>query len=128
MEDLTAKQQKAIAALLHEKTIRDAAAACGTSETTLYRWLGEEAFAAAYRDARSKTFAAALTNIQTLTTEAADTLRAVLTDETARPGEKVTAARSILEYALKARDLFEVEARLTQLEKLNQLNQSQEKK
>ena len=49
---LSIRQQKALAALLVNKTIRAAAEACGVSEDTISRWTRKDAaFIRAYRDA-----------------------------------------------------------------------------
>jgi DNA-directed RNA polymerase specialized sigma24 family protein len=51
-QNLTDKQEAAIAALLTEPTYARAAAVAGISEGTLYRWLHLPAFRAAFRQAR----------------------------------------------------------------------------
>ena len=48
---ITVKQQKAIAALLSERTTRDAAKTAGVNEKTLYTWLNDQNFRAALRSA-----------------------------------------------------------------------------
>jgi hypothetical protein len=114
--ELNAKQLRAIESLLSEPTTRAAAKAAGVSEVTLWRWLNEPAFAEAYREARSHLLETTLTALQSASGDAVKTLRNVLNDEQARPGEKVSAARAILEYALKSREILEVEERLRALE------------
>lgn len=115
--ELSAKQQKAIAALLDSSTIKDAAEKAGVSRTTLDRWLDDEAFAGAYRAASHRVFETALSGLQAITAEAVQTLRDVQRDATARPGEKVAAAKAVLDFALKGREALEVEERLAYLEK-----------
>ena len=51
-DNLSHKQEKAIAALLSEATVTSAAEKPGVSEVTLYRWLKLPDFVAAYREAR----------------------------------------------------------------------------
>lgn len=114
--ELTAKQLRAIEALLREPTTTAAAKAAKVGETTIFRWLADPAFAAAYRQARGRLLEDTLANLQAASGDAVRTLRAVLDDEAARPGEKVSAARAILEYSLKAREVLEVEERLRALE------------
>ena len=53
---LDIKQEKAIIALLKEPTITRAAKSAGIGETTLYRWLKEDEFEQAFREARKKHF------------------------------------------------------------------------
>jgi hypothetical protein len=58
MEDasqiLNAKQETALAALLALGEVRAAAKKAGVGETTLWRWLKEETFAASYREGRRR--------------------------------------------------------------------------
>ena len=51
---ITVKQQKAITALLSERTGRDAAKKAGVSEKTLYGWLADKDFRAALRSAEAE--------------------------------------------------------------------------
>jgi predicted site-specific integrase-resolvase len=53
-ENLTAKQEKALAALLALGEVKAAAKSSGVGETTLWRWLKDDAFNAAYRDGRRR--------------------------------------------------------------------------
>jgi hypothetical protein len=122
---LTARQQRAISALLKEPTVAKAAAAAGIGETTLFRWLNEPRFSAVYRDARAKVTETTLAALQAASSEAVETLRDVLKSELARPGEKVSAARSILEFSFKAREQCEFEQRLKALELASKLKGAQ---
>lgn len=115
---LSAKQQKAVTALLDQPTIKDAAAAANISRATLNRWLDDETFATAYRSASHRVFETALSNLQAITAEAVQTLRSVQRDDAARPGEKVAAAKAVLDFALKGREALELTERLAALEAL----------
>ena len=59
-EQLTAKQDEAILALLNEPSIRKAAESIGVDHKTLYRWLEQPLFGDAYRKARRETFSQAI--------------------------------------------------------------------
>lgn len=113
---LSAKQTKALEALLSEASQEEAARKAGISRTTLFRWLQEEHFKRAYEDALQLSFASALKSLQVVATEAMTTLREVLRDPLTPPAARVSAVRCALEFALKAREQNELEARLTQLE------------
>jgi hypothetical protein len=115
-DSLTQKQQKTIQALLENPTARAAAKAAGVGETTLYRWLGEAAFSRAYRAARNQLLEGTLTALQAASSEAVQTLRQVMQDAEAMVTARVSAARAILEFALKAKEQLETEARLSALE------------
>ena len=53
---LGSKKEEALVVLLSHRTIDDAARACNIRPRTLYRWLKEPEFAAAYREARRAAF------------------------------------------------------------------------
>lgn len=113
---LLPKQEKAILALLEQPTIREAAQACKVGETTLYAWLNDADFVAEYRAARQRVFEAMLSSLQGASNEAVRALLAITKDEQAPSGSRVAAARSILEFSLRARTELEVEQRLQALE------------
>jgi transposase-like protein len=54
--ELQPKQEEAILALLSNRTVEDAARAVTITPRTLYRWLREPGFDAAYRQARRAAF------------------------------------------------------------------------
>lgn len=112
---LSDKQQKCVVALLAEPTIAAAAAAAGCSERTVYRWLKDPDFAAAYRAARRDALEQATANLQRIASKAATTLEQVLDDQKAANNSKIAAARATLDYAYKANDLAEIAALLDEL-------------
>ncbi len=57
-QNLGRKQEEAIAALLSQRNIEDAARVAGVGVRTLLRWLKLPEFDAAYREARRKAFSA----------------------------------------------------------------------
>ena len=70
-----AVRERAILALLSERTIGQAAAKADVNERTLRRWASEdEAFQAEYAAARQAAFQVGMNRIQTLTALAVDTL------------------------------------------------------
>jgi hypothetical protein len=121
IDGLTAKQQKAIAALLSEPTIAAAAAKVGIGERTLHTWLREPAFADTYTSARHEAVNQAIGRLQHATGIAVDALIEVLdTEYTPAPAAvRVSAAKTILEYAVRFRELDELERRIAELENMN---------
>ncbi len=113
-EKLTRRQDAAIVALLAHPTIPESAKAAGVGETTLWRWLQREEFRKKYREAQDKVFDGALGSLQVASTEAVDCLKRNLTSGSA--SAEIQAAKIILEYTLKARELFGMEIRIAQLE------------
>lgn len=113
---LSAKQEKAIAALLETPTTRAAAQAAGVSEATIWRWLADEAFASVYRNARAKALENTLSALQAAGADAVRALREVMNDADAKGSERVSAAKAIIELGLRGREVLETEARLADLE------------
>ncbi len=119
-EKLTRKQEVAIAALLLEPTISEAAKSAGIGETTLWRWLQMESFQVAYANAKKEAVSQAIARLQRITTKAVDALEDVMADIEAPAGSRVTAARVVLEMSLKAVELEDLATRVEQLEKTAQ--------
>ena len=115
---ITRKQEQAIAALLQQPTVVQAAQAAQVGERTLWRWLREKNFKAAYLEARRQVVSQAIAHLQRTTTAAAGTLAQVMDDREAAPSARVSAARTILELALKAVEIEELEGRIEALESL----------
>lgn len=113
-DKLGRKSEAAIVALLANPTMPEAAKAAGVSETTLWRWLQRDDFRKKYREAQDKVFDGALGSLQGASTEAVNCLRRNLTCGNA--SAEVQAARTILDYTLRAREMFELENRVVQLE------------
>lgn len=114
-DDLTDKQQLALTALLQYPTIKDAAKACGVSEPSVYRWLKQDVFATAYREARQQALSQATARLQAAASAAVDTLEEVSADTEASSSSRVAAATKILEFAYKANDLEDIAAMLDEL-------------
>jgi len=114
---LTRKQQKAIVALLACPSIEAAAAVAGIGQRSLYRWLRLDQFQQAYASARKEIVSQAVTKLQATMTAAVDTLQTVMSDPEAPPSARVSAAKTVLDLALKSGQLEEVETRLAAIEK-----------
>jgi hypothetical protein len=113
---VTSKQEKAIIALLKEPTTREAAEAAGVSEVTLWRWLQNSEFRASYMEVRRVAVQRAIARTQAATSEAVETLREVMSDKSAKGSERISAAKAILDYAMKGIELEDHEQRLEELE------------
>ena len=113
---LTPKQEKALQSLLEEPTTRAAALAAGVSEATVWRWLADEQFSAAYRDARTKHLESTIAALQAAGVDAVKALRQIANDATARDSARVSAAKAIVELGLRGREVLETEARIAELE------------
>lgn len=112
---ITTKQQKAIAALLSEKTIGAAAKSAGVGERTLYTWLDEPNFKAALRSAEREILDEVTRRLSAGQSLALDTLQKLVTSAR-HESTKLRASVAWLELSLKFRDINDIEDRLTALE------------
>jgi hypothetical protein len=116
-QNLNAKQESALAALLTLGEVRAAAKKAGIGETTLWRWLKDEAFASAYREARRKVLEATASRLTSDSTKASRVLLQIAQDKKAPASARVSAAKVIIENAVKAVETLDLEPRLKELEK-----------
>jgi hypothetical protein len=115
-EKLSHKQERAIAALLVAPSVTAAAQQIGVNENTLLRWLKDAAFQTTYREARRHVVQQAIAQVQQATSEAVEALRAIMSNGDAPASARVSAAKAVLETALKAVELEDIEQRLQALE------------
>jgi len=113
---LKPKQEAAILELLSNRTVEDAARAVKISPRTLYRWLEQPEFVAAYRKARLAAFGQATARLQQACGAAASILMKVMVDPATPASTKVRAAEAVLERATRGIELEDVLARVDVLE------------
>jgi len=116
-ERLTARQEKAIVALINETTVAAASRASGIGQRTLHRWMSEPKFLAAYRAARREAFSQAIALTQRYAPLAVTALAKMLSDATAPHSAKVSAATALLRFGREGIELDDVAARVEQLER-----------
>jgi transposase-like protein len=116
-QKLGRKQEAAIAALLTQRNVEEAAKAVGVGATTLWRWLKLPEFQAAYRQARRDAFGQAVARLQQGTSAAATTLLKVLIDQGTPASVKVRAAEAIFNHSAKAVEIEDIEVRVSELER-----------
>ena len=112
------KREQTILALLTQPSIAEAAKTAGISEATLWRWLKDEEFSKSYREAKRRAVEQAVSRLQQLSGEASDTLGHVMASPVVRANTRVTAARVVLEMAVKAVETEDLAARIEKLEHL----------
>jgi hypothetical protein len=96
---ISAKQERAIAALLSEPSIKHAAAAAQVEELTLWRWLKEEAFDNAYRDARHKAFLESTVGTGYRLSKAVSVIESILKDKKQPVMARIAAAEAVFQIA-----------------------------
>jgi hypothetical protein len=110
------KQEEAIAALLTQRNVEEAARAAGIGTRTLLRWLKIPEFQSAYRQARREAFGQAVARLQKGTSAAATTLLKTMIDPGTPASVKVRAAEAIFNHAAKSIEIEDIEARVAALE------------
>jgi hypothetical protein len=110
-------REAAIAALLSESSIGDAAIKSGVSKRTLLRWLKEPDFRRQYAEAKEQILKVATGILARNATKAAQTLEQIFAGEPApHQGARTAAAIGTLRLALEAYALESFETRLYRLE------------
>ena len=111
---ITPRQDKAITALLSAPTVERAAETAGVGRSTLHRWLIQAEFREELTRRRDAIVDAAMDTFKVYVCRAVDTLAKLLDSE----NEKLRrlAAKDILEYVFRVRELQDIERRVTKLE------------
>jgi hypothetical protein len=102
-------------AMMSHPTVEATAAAVEISPATAYRWLQDEAVIRRLAEARRDAMSRAIARLQEAATEAVDCLCQVQRDGESESA-RVSAARTILEQALRAVELGDIAERLAKLE------------
>jgi transposase-like protein len=116
-ENLGRKQEAAILALLSSRTVEDAARVADVTPRTLYRWMKEPVFDAAYRQAKRSAFSQSIARLHQMASAAVTILGKVMVDPNTPPATKVRAADSVLNHTVKAIEHEDIEARVAELER-----------
>jgi transposase-like protein len=111
------KKEEAVAALLSHRNLEEAARATGVVPNTLLRWMKEPEFDAAYRGARRAAFGQAVARLQQGASAAATTLLKTMIEPNTPASVRVRAAECVLNHAMKAIEIEDIEARVSELER-----------
>lgn len=93
--------EKLIAALLNHGTIKQAAAAAGVSERTMYDRMNSGDFKELYKAAKADLIRGAVFSLNGKLQEAIDTIAGIMADESANAAIRLQAAQTILNTAGK---------------------------
>jgi hypothetical protein len=121
-ENLTAKQEAALVALLSHGTIEAAYASVGVSKTTMWRWMQLPRFQSRYKAERRQLVEAGIVTLQKHATTAARVLVQIADDTEAPASARVTAAKTILDQSVSAIEMTELLQRIERLEVLAEAN------
>ena len=126
-EKLGRKQEDAIAALLSQRNIEEAARAAGVGTRTLIRWLKLPEFGEEYRKARREAVHQSVARLQQATGAAATIVLKLMTDPNVPAAVKLRAAECVFDRAFKGVELDDIEARVAELERAAEASTKQKK-
>ena len=121
-EDLTVRQEKAIAALLSCRTVAEAAKLAQVGERSIYRWLKQDTFQSHLRRARRQALSESLGRLQQVADRAVDTLDTILDDKKATAASRVSAVRAAFRFACHGIEIDDFEERLAAVERAQKTN------
>jgi hypothetical protein len=113
----TRKMEEAVAAMLTQRNVEEAARSVGVSIATLMRWQKEPEFQKAYREARREAFGQSIARLQQGTSAAATTLLKTMIDPNTPASVRSRAAEAIFNHAAKAIEIEDIEVRVSELER-----------
>ena len=116
------KKEEAVAALLNQRSVEEAARSVGIGANTLLRWMQEPEFEEAWREARRLAFGQSIARLQQAASAAATTLLKIMVDPNAPAASRVRAADSVFEHAAKAMEIEDIEMRVSELERAAERN------
>jgi hypothetical protein len=115
MAGKASKQELALAALLSERTVEQAAAKAGISYRTLKNWLRDPTFSDAYRRARAEVLERTVARLLTTCGDAVEALRKNLT--CGKAGPEIRAAVAILTHAVRGVETLDLRAEVDELKR-----------
>jgi len=121
------KKEEAIAALLSQRSIEDAARVAKIGVNTLLRWLQVPEFRDAYLKARRESVGQSIARMQQATGAATITVLKLMTDPNAPAAVRLRAAECVFAHAIKGIELEDIEARLTELERAAEVTKSDQR-
>jgi hypothetical protein len=120
------KKEEAIAALLTQRNLEEAAKAVGVAVKTLLRWMKDPEFDEACRKARWAAFGQCTARLQQASGAAVSAVLKILVDQNGPASARLRAADMVLTHATKAIEIEEIEARLSELERAAELSKAGE--
>lgn len=117
-QELSQKQKSVLASLLGGLSVAQASKNAGVTDRTVYRWLSDPSFQAELRRREQEVVERTTRRLLALAETALDGLQLVLEEPGSRgAGVRLRAVQVSLEQFLKFRDVFDIEERLSRLER-----------
>ena len=114
------KKEEAIAALLSQRNIEDAARVVGIDAKTLLRWMKEPEFDAEYRNAKRAAYGQSIARLQQASSAAVTTLLKLMVDQNVPASTRARCADRVLGHTVKAIEVEDIQARLAALERVTE--------
>jgi transposase-like protein len=111
------KKEEAIVALLSQRSVDEAARSINITPRTLYRWMKEPEFDAAYRAAKRAAYGQSIARLQQASSAAVTTLLKLMVDQNVPASTRARCADSVLGHTVKAIELDDIQGRLAELER-----------
>ena|SRR5579862_484519 len=124
---LKRKLEEAVAAMLTQRNVEEAARAVGISTATLMRWQKLPEFQQAYREARRAVHGQSIARLQQATSAAVSTLLKVMVDASTPASTRVRAADSVLSHSAKAIEIEDIEVRVAELERTTEASKGSQR-
>ncbi|MGA2711931.1 MAG: transposase family protein [Bryobacteraceae bacterium] len=119
------KQKEAIAALLAQPSVAQAARVAGIGHQTLLRWMKNQEFKAAYKAARRAEYRQSTARLRQGATAAASTILKIMVDPRAKPATRLNAAMVVLDEAQDAIEMEDFDADLAEVERATKASQAE---
>ncbi|GAH91613.1 unnamed protein product [marine sediment metagenome] len=116
-EKLTVPQGRFVMALIHCRTIRDAARKAKVPERTAYRYLKDAAVLSALTEAQAQVLKDVTRQTVNAMTEAVEALRSIVANVKSSTTARVSAARTILDSGLRLTEVVGLMERVEAIER-----------
>jgi hypothetical protein len=123
---LSAKQELALQAVISHPTLKDAAGAAGVSEATLWRYRQDPEFSRRLREARREAVDHTVLRLQRVSPDAVTVLHDLMMKEDAPAAARITAARTVLDYSIRAVEIDELRRQVEDLAEFVRVKQEQD--
>ena len=110
------KKEEAVAALLTQRNLEEAARSIEIAPNTLLRWMKEPEFDNAYRKARRAAYGQATARLHQASSAAVSAVLKIMVDASAPASTRLRAADILLGHTAKAIEIEDIDARVTALE------------
>ncbi len=116
LNSLSTRQSRVITVLVQARNIEDGAKRAGISKTTIYKWLRQPPFREELTRRKNELMDVAVENLKSQVERAVSVLAALLDSDNETVRRYV--ANDILTHALKAKEIQEIEDRLSGIERI----------